>query len=63
MSRYDPYLYELQAVDAVAADNDTLEAFHWPNVPESLLLESGYIVSMCEHRMERLRNGGFRDYG
>ena len=63
MSRYDPYLYELQAVDAVAADHDTLEAFHWPNVPESLLLESGYIVSMCEHRMERLRNGGFRDYG
>jgi hypothetical protein len=43
---YDPYAYELQAVASVAADQDIVEAFHWPDVPESLLLESGYIVNM-----------------
>ena len=61
---YDPNAYEIQAVAAItASDDDIVESFHWPNVPEKTLLDSGYIVDMAEHRTERLRNGGFRDYG
>jgi hypothetical protein len=61
---YDPHAYEYQAVAGVARSSDDIEeAHHWSNVPEKTLLESGYIVNMREHRTERLRNGGFRDYG
>ena len=64
MFLYDPHAFELQAVAAVASDPDIVQAYHWPNVPESALLDSGYFVGgIGEHRRERLRNGGYRDYG
>ena len=64
MFAYDPHAFELHAVAAVASHPDIVQAFHWPNVPESVLLESGYFVGgLAEHRKERLRNGGYRDYG
>ena len=60
---YDSLSYEIQAVEAVAAEPDITEAFHWPNVPEQALLESGYFADRGNLRRKRLRNGGFRDYG
>ena len=55
--KYDPLEYELHALMHISNQEDVVEAYHWPNAPESLLLESGYIVSMADHRRERLRTG------
>ena len=64
MFTYNPYEFELHAVAAIASDPDIIQAFHWHNVPESALIDSGYFVGgLSEHRTERLRNGGYRDYG
>jgi hypothetical protein len=60
---YDPYAYELQAAREVGSLDSVTDAVHWAQVPEKMLLDSGYIVDMGSHRTERLRNGGFRDYG
>ena len=58
---YDPLNYEWQAVKHLKATHEL--SYHWSEVPEEDYLRSGWIVDQGAQRRERLKDGGYRDYG
>ena len=53
MANNIPLLYEYE-ISRKHSENENTECFHWSNIPEDWLFESGYIHDFNKHRLKRL---------
>lgn len=58
---YDPAEYEWQTIKFLKRTHERVH--HWSQVPEEDFILSGWIVDQGAQRRERLKDGGYRDYG